>query len=239
MGHAADDMGAFDPRQMDAPLGQVRRVLTLIHDKAPSDEVAPEVALFEQMRADVVLRMEKGSLAALVTVSASVQAGFPVAKEKLLRVVPAIEKRRSEFQTMLDMVRELKKVARQQKHNVAIHRMEACLREFLKDLSRIGTRYKTEIERLSTIDSSQSLGAQAQTLYVAALIRRGLQPRPDPPLIDEGEVVPAIAVAAPPDLADDPQGLLAFEDGIHDEVEAAAPHLMGEVVLQWAHDGPA
>lgn len=236
MGHAAYDLGAFDPRQMDAPLGQVRRVLTLIHDKAPSDEVAPEIARFEQMRADFVLRLENKSLAFLVTVSASVKAGFPVAKDKLLEECTAIEERRANFRNMLDAVRKLKKVARQQKRNDAIHRMEAALREFHKDIGRIATRYRAEVERLSAIDPSQSLGAQAQKLYEAALIRRGLQPEHDAPFVEEGDVVPAIAVAPPPDLADDPQGLLAFEDEIHDEVEAAAPHLMGEVVLRWAHD---
>lgn len=233
MGNAALDIGDVDERQWDVPLRQAQRVLTLIHDRAPSEEVAPEVTRFEQLRANVVLRWEARLLSSLAILLATIEAGIPPKKETLLSWLPRLNDQRVRFHAILDAARRLRKMTVAQQDKASLVRIEAAVQAFLKDLRRVTGRYRDEVDRLCAPDTQNTLGAQAHLMYRAALTRRGLTPCLVDALIDGDLAVPAILAAPPPHLADDPEGLLAFEDTIHDEVEAAAPHLMGEVILRW------
>lgn len=242
MVQAASDLGGFDASVMDAPLGQVRRVLTLIHDQAPKEDVDEAVDKLERGKATAVLRLEAESLGILARFEKLVEAGLPISKDRMLierdRILKAWEGFESgtDFSDVLKLGRRLKSAAKGTPLRSRAASVVDALQELMNEKKRIGRRLRQEIDRLSAIEPSNRAPVESALLYKAALERRGLSPdSTDMDIdLDDGTVIPIISTPLPATIAHRPADLAALEQTIHDEIEAAAPHLAGLVALRWS-----
>lgn len=242
MVQAAPDLGGLDASVMDAPLGQVRRVLTLIHDQAPQPDVDDALHKLERGKATAILQLEAESLGILARFEKLVEAGLPISRDQILiqrdRILKAWNRfeASTDFSDVLKLGRRLKSAAKGTPLLSRAASVVDALQGLMSEKKRIGRRLRQEIDRLSTIEPSDRAPVESALLYKAALERRGLSPESTDMDIDfdDGTIVPIISTPLPATLAHRPADLAALEQMIHEEIEAAAPHLAGLVALRWS-----
>jgi hypothetical protein len=242
MVQAAPDLGGLDASVMDAPLGQVRRVLTLIHDKAPKEDVDHELEELERGKEAAILRLEAHALAIPAKFEKLVEAGLPISRDQMLAQRDRLLKFWNDFEASTDfkdtlkLGRRVKIAAKGTPLRSQAASVVNALAGLMSEKKRIGKRLRHEIDRVSAIVPSNRAPVESALLYKAALERRGLSPESTDMEIDldDGTVVPIISTPLPATIAHRPADLAALEQTIHDEIEAAAPHLAGLVALRWS-----
>ncbi|SOD99245.1 hypothetical protein [Caenispirillum bisanense] len=233
-------MGDFDTRDLDASTGRMRRVLTLIHDKAPSEQIDPELDEMERGAAALVLRFEASVLSRLAMSLTAVEGGIPLKTDTLLGKWEQVDHVNAVLLDVLKFARRLKSQVKEARLRGRITRFIDVTEKVLADKKRIGSRFREEVKRLGAADTGSAPERQSAILYMAALSRRGVEPKLLDLALEDGIVTPIVGAVPPRHIAEDSAKLLAFEDGIHDEVERAAPHLMGRTVIWWMNaDAPA
>ncbi|GEO80014.1 hypothetical protein [Pararhodospirillum oryzae] len=230
---ASYDLGSLEAPSLEAPVATMQRVLTLIHDKAPSDEIDPELAEMEHRATAFGIAFEAWAMGMVEQALSAARGGVPLKSETLLAKWEEQHRYGLTFKALLQTARRLKSLSKEPALRASLKRFVDILEKLNSGQRQIETRVREGLAFLDTIDPLDAPERKSLLLYLAALKRRNLHPEPTGFFMMDGVSTPVIKACPPPALAEDPALLLRLEDDIHDEIEALAPGLVGLTVIRW------